>query len=462
VRYRLQRDRAFWLRGALAIAVASLLLLPFMLPYQKVSELYGFKFPADDAWKHAASGVDWIAAERRNKVWRQLGETVPGVQYKLFPGLTPLLLALAALISATVAAPASTRVNEEDENETSTGARHRDVPSRRLIFALDALAVFAGSVALIGAGFAGARRMPFGYEVFGAGVSDGALLALVVAVVARWCVAYPQILRRGEAKNLIESLRSERRGDAFWLGLIWSLAGFLGSFGMYFFLYRILYWSLLPFRSLRIPARAAMLCYVGLALVAAVGASHLARALSRRSAKLKPAVVYAALAVVLLFELHASPLEFTRGAVFPDEVTLRLKRTEMRGGVVELPSSQSELNNHLYMLRAADHERPLVNATSSFISEETWQIFVLTKGPGIDPKLLDLFERIPVSYVVVRHKWIKDERRGDFDLFLAQAEASGRLRLIHTYADGNALYAVARTEPEARPDDAQTPTSPSQ
>ncbi|MFL6227259.1 MAG: hypothetical protein ACJ741_00615 [Pyrinomonadaceae bacterium] len=464
-RYRLQRDRAFWSRGAVAIVAASLLLMPFMLPYQKVTKLYGFKFPDDDAIKHSASAADWLAVERRNRVWSGLGDTLPGVQYKLFPGLTPLLLALAALITATAAAGESRRALEDEEEaraeERRTGERGRDKPPHRLLFALDALAIIAGSVALVGAGYAGAHSTVVGIEVVGAGVSDDALLLLVVALCVRWCVAYPQLLMRGDGANLIETLRATRRPDAFWIGLAWAFAGFLGSFGMKFFLYRELYESLLPFRSLRIPARAAMLCYVGLALLAAVGATHLARALSIRSAKLKPAFVYAALAALLLFELHGSPLEFTRGAVFPDEVTLRLKRTEMRGGVVELPSSQSELNNHLYMLRAADHGRPLVNATSSFISEETWQIFQLTKGPGVDPKLLDLFEQVPVSYVVVRHRWIKDDRRDDFARFLAQAEASGRLRLIHTYPDGNALYAVTRTEPEATPDDAQPPTQSS-
>ena len=36
-------------------------------------------------------------------------------------------------------------------------------------------------------------------------------------------------LKRAEGHNLIASLRSARRSDGFWLGLIWTGAGFLGS-----------------------------------------------------------------------------------------------------------------------------------------------------------------------------------------------------------------------------------------
>jgi hypothetical protein len=318
---------------------------------------------------------------------------------------------------------------------------------------LDALAVAAALLAAVAAAHPEWRGNFLGIKLIGRVVKEDALHLLVAALALRLSLgAYARLRGRRDGAARVAPPRTTRHADAYWLGLVWALAGFVLSLGTNTVLFRLLHDYVLPFRSLRIPARAAMLAYVGLALLAGLGASRLAAALARRYPRLRPAAVYAALAAVLLFELRAAPLEFSRGAAEPDEVTLRLKRTPMRGGVVELPSSQSDLTNHLYMLRAADHQRPLVNATSSFITEETWQIFELTKGPGIDPKLLDLFERIPVSYVVVRRGMIKEERRPDFDSFLSQATAVGRLRLVRTFADGNSLYAVAGTEPAATPE----------
>jgi hypothetical protein len=143
-----------------------------------------------------------------------------------------------------------------------------------------------------------------------------------------------------------------------------------------------------------------------------------------------------------------------RGAVFPDEVTLRLKETPMRGGVVELPAGLGG-ENHLYMLRAADHARPLINATSSFIPAKTYEVVRLTREGPIDTRLLDLLEEFPASYVVVRNGMIAPERRPDYDAFLSRALSANRLVYIRRFGEADDLYAVAKTEPGARSE--QTP-----
>ena len=453
VRYRLHRERAFWLRAFAALAAASLLLLPFLWPYHRVQELYGFKFPADDAYKNAASLVDWIAVERRNKFWEGLGDTLSGVGNKLFPGLLPLLLSLAALLLVKPFARDAATVEEDGAS---------DGTHKRLIFALDALAVCMGVAALVAAGLGGARATLLGIKLVGSTVADQSLSLLVVLLVARGCVAYPRILGRAEGRSLIGTLRSERRTDAFWIGLAWAGAGFLGSFGMKLFPYRVLAELFPPLGSLRMPARAAMIAYVGLALLAGLGASRLAEVIPQRLPRLKPLIVYSALAVALLFELRGAPLEFARGAADPDAVTRRLKETPMRGGVVELPSVEGATFNHLYMLRAADHGRPLVNASSSFISPETYRIYKLTEGPGIPDELVSLLEEIPASYLVVRHNLIKPGRRPEYEAFLARGVAAGRLRFIRRFDQSDDLYAVTKTEPDARAEaDAPPPSSPS-
>jgi hypothetical protein len=125
----------------------------------------------------------------------------------------------------------------------------------------------------------------------------------------------------------------------------------------------------------------------------------------------------------------------------------------MRGGVVELPSLPQPpyYSWHLSMLRAADHGRPIVSGATSFIPPLTFQVHEMTKGPGIAPEFLDLLEKIPASYVIVRRRLVAPERQHEFATFFANGVNTGRLRLVGTYDGTDDLYVVTKTEPEAPP-----------
>jgi hypothetical protein len=446
VRHRLHGDRAFWVRGLLALVVASFLLLPFLWPYYKASKLYGFRRDAAEVTQNSAVLADWLTAPRYNKVWGGMGSgRVDFIKATLFPGLLTPLLALAALLLVGHAGrgvlPSLTDKPGDDDTR------------KRRLYALDALCVVAGCVAIAAAGLSGAPAQTFGVKFFRWVKADDALLFLTIALSARLCVSYPRLLlRRAEGRNLIGSLRSGRRGDAFWLGMIWAGYGFICSFGMSFYLYRLLYHYVLPFQSVRVPCRAAVMAYVGLAVLSGLGAARLAQHVGRWRPAIKPWVVYSIVAGILLFELHAAPLQFVRGAVFADAVTLRLKSTPMRGGVVDLPSLPQPpyYSWHLSMLRSADHGRPVVMAAASFIPPLTVKVHDMTKGPGIPSDFLDLLEDIPASYVVVHRGLIEPAREAEFAGFFAAGVASGRLRFIGSYGDSDDLYAVVKTEPEAR------------
>ena len=101
-RYGIWRDRAFWWRGTTAVGLAGIALLPFLLPYQFVAKLYNFRRSVDEVKDGSARVVHWLAVEGRNRFWRGLGTNAPG-RFKLFPGLLPLLLALAAVLTASSA-----------------------------------------------------------------------------------------------------------------------------------------------------------------------------------------------------------------------------------------------------------------------------------------------------------------------------------------------------------------------
>lgn len=432
-RYQLWRERAFWLRSATAFGVASLALMPFMAPYYIVSKLYGLTRSIEDVKSESAWPIHWLSVESRNTFWRTFGANLhEGWRFKLFPGLLPVLLALASVL---LVKPASRP--PQVTNEFST--------RKRTLRWLDAFILFAfvGSVCAIGF-----ESTPAYYGLFNYVTSERAMAALLVACIARLSVAYPAVLRIGQSSNLIETLRSQRRSDAYWLGLLWVVIGFCYSLGWNFFFYRILYDILPLFKGMRVVTRGAMIAYLGLAILAGLGAKCLGDLIAQRWQRVRLPVVNAVACGLLLFELNAAPLKFMRGDVFPDAVTLRLKETSMRGGIVVLPAGADF--NHRHILRAADHAKPLIVGTSGFITPYEYEIETLTRSGAISTQLLDLLEKVPASYLVVQTHLIAPERRADYQAFLVNAVASGRLVFIERFDERDDLYAVTKTEPDVR------------
>jgi len=432
----LRRERAFWLRSAVALGAASLALLPFLLPYYWVSEMYGLKWQPWEFAHNSPTLMHWVAAEGRTKLYARMGAHVGG-GHRLFPGLLAPLLALAAL-----------RFGRRVED--------RRVSNRRPLWLgalLEVLILVAALVAVLALGYEDVSLRVLGVQLLRTGhETPGLALWLIVALLAaRVGLA---LWGRGREPN---AARGEwRAGEALGVGLIWAAWGFISSLGANVFLNRWLHEHVFLFQSLRIPSRWAMICYVGLSLLAGVGALALAGRLRVPGSGLRGEgrlltrnLVFVLVVAALLFELRAFPLEFDRGEAEPDAVTLRLKETPMRGGLVELPSEVG-VERHRYMLRAADHGRPLVNATASFISPLTFEINRATRDGALRGDFLDLLEDIPASYLVVHHAAVPPDQRAGYEDFLARGVASGRLRFVNRFDGRDDLYAVVKTEPDAR------------
>ena len=440
-RKRLWRDRKFWQRGAMALAAGSLALLPFMMPYFVAAKIYGFKRRVDEVRAHSALPIHWLVSDEHNRLWHALGRDIPDAgKFQMFPGVLVLELSIAELL---LVAPVKLRapINE------------RSVIRRRLIRGIDLFIVVAFGLLLLSIGFAESNT--FGGILFHYLNSDRALALLLVTVIARLCLAYPNFIRRGEGANLIETIRSDRRTDAFWVGITLTVIGFSYSIGWNFFFYRILYDLVPGFKSMRAPMRGALFAYLGLALLAGLGTSRIAELVRHRLPRLKESLVFSIVCGLFLLELNTVPLFFIRGEVYPDSVTLRLKQTNMRGGIAYLPMTLDL--NHQYTLRAADHLKPLITATSSFNPPYFDQIDRLTNSGPIPTEFMDLLEKIPASYLVVENQLTEPERRADFTAFLARSLAAGRLRFINRFDGRNDLYAVTATEPDATSEAALPP-----
>ncbi|MEP6718351.1 MAG: hypothetical protein ABJB21_04370, partial [bacterium] len=344
----------------------------------------------------------------------------------------PLLLALAAVLMP--AAPECEAVTTEEDK------RDRFAKWAMLF---DALAVVAGVIAVMSVGWAFPSWVKF-FELF---TTDRALLVVAFALTARLALSYPRSLKRMTgAANLIEHIRHSRR-EAVWLGAIWAIIGFFLSIGTNSWLFRVLFDLVFIFHSMREPSRGAMIANVGLAVLAGIGTTNLVRTIAGNRPRLA-FVITTIFLIALLFELRVAPLRLERGAVYPDAITLRIKDTPMRGGLVELPTGGPVLP-HLYILRAADHGRPLINATSTFVPPHALEIQHLSAQTPIPPSLMDALEKVPTSYLVIHNLLLEPARRPVYDDFLFSAMSEGRLRFIRRYGEGDDLYAVVKTEPEA-------------
>jgi hypothetical protein len=434
--YGLWRDRKFWLRGAVAAAASIIALLPFVLPYLYVSKAYGFTWSREVVDRGSPGLARWFAVEQRNRLWRGFGNNLPGGP-KMFPGLLPLLLSIAAIVMS----PFQTDARSETNSNSAA--------KPKWVWAVDVAAVIAAALTVMSVGWANTDMYPLLAGFFFVLNTDRALLVLALIVVFRLIVSYPQLLRRiTGAANLVENVKHSRRGEAVWLGVIWTITGVLLSIGTNSWLFRLLFDFVFIFHSMREPSRAAMIAGVGLSVLGGIGAANLVRAIGRGRAR-AALVVAGCIVLALLFELRAAPLRMERGPVYPDAVTLRLKETPMRGGLVELPASGPVLP-HLYVLRAADHGKPLINAISTFVPPHAWEIQQLSNQSPIPSALLDAMEKVPASYLVIHNSLIDPVRRPVFDDFLLAAMSQGRLRFIRRFDQADDLYAVVKTEPQAK------------
>lgn len=443
-RHGAERDRLGGKRAALALGVAGIALLPFFLPYQKAATLYGFKRGASETRELSALPKDWLSMDACNRTWRGVAEWPAPNERHLFPGLLLLLLPLGAVLLSH-AVPS--------DPAPSGPAPPFDPRGRNLLRWLDGISVVAGTLAVFAASPTGIHIRLGGKEVFRATESSRALALFAVALFARCWIAYPKALPFVRGRNLPESLRLLRRPEAILVGGIWAVLGFFGSLGMNFPFHRVLFETVFLFRSVRVPARWAMVAYLGLAVLAGAGAQAMADAWrQRRSGTRAAALVFALAALGLLFEDRAAPLELIRGEADPDEVTLYLAKTPMKGGLVELPAGTENHGNYRAMLRAADHGKPLVTAVSGFSSSIVSRIEEDERKTPIPDELLDFLEKLPTSYILVRDSWLSPETRGPHREWLARGMASGRLLFVRRF-DGrvkNDLYAVVKNEPEAK------------
>jgi hypothetical protein len=177
--------------------------------------------------------------------------------------------------------------------------------------------------------------------------------------------------------------------DRKWLPIAgtWIAIGFFGSLGLHTIFHRFLFTYVPGFRSMRVPARWAVIAYVGLAMLVAIGSAVLAR---------KRTWVHVAVAAAFVVELWSAPVLWY--IAIPDVPPVERWIAENRPrAIVELPITPDL--DYGAMLRSTAHHVPMVNGYSGFFPPEYVRIQNLDSQRS--DALADELRRIGVSHIIV-------------------------------------------------------------
>jgi hypothetical protein len=392
--------------GILAVVVAGVLNLPFLLPYLEVQHDVGLARSLAEAEEWSPNAESFLAAPTHAE--RALLSTVPGLERKimrgasgyLFPGFLTVVLAGLALLRRRAPEPTSLPADGL-------------LPPRSVI-ALDVLLIISGVVFLLIQASGGIRWEIAGMTISArgagrAGVVFALLLAVRLLVFRKKSFAFASHL--GRAGLCLRRFFEARMGVAtgfYLLLVVFSLWAALGPrFGFYAALYR-----LVPgFDFIRVPARLTILTLLGLAVLAGAGFDRIVRVNRPKSRRILGAV----LIMLLAIEFAAFPLDAPPYPLSIPAIEKRLAEHPEKVAIVELPvpdprdAIDSARFHSLYMLYSTTHWHDLVNGYSGFRPPSHDSLFrKLVNFP--DEASLDSLEELGVAFAVMhRDRYGSDE-----------------------------------------------------
>ncbi len=430
------------LAGAgLATIIAAALMLPVLLPYKQVSEMYGMVRDRNAALWGSATWTDWLSASGRNRAYGDIADpgNVHGERV-LFPGLMLLFLTGSALLM--------------DRRKLPVNLDARPVP-RWLPHLLDAFIIVMAAGTYLGMA-TGPERFKwglFGHTIVSIPSSDLPAVLMVVLIVTRLTIQLPRGLSAEGLQSLRTAAARSRIPIELWVMLLWIVLGVLGSLGLHAFVHTFLYDRVLMFRSMRVPARWATDAYVGLAGASACGA---AAWIDSRRTKIGRLGVGALLIVLAIHDV-VPIIRWEHAVDVADPAYVWMRDTKFSGGTLEFPVEEG-IAQFLYQFGATIHHRPLMNGTSGFEPPLHAKIWELAQKKVIPDGLLPLLARNDCHFLLVHDDWL----RGATDpthTWLVKEMAAGRIGFIRRFdhrGGGDYLFAVTQNVPawrELRPPD---------
>jgi hypothetical protein len=399
--------RKFWTMLGAAFVIGGIVLLPFLLPYRIVSKELGAVRSEADAISGSAPLQAWLAATPRNILYGDLGPPeLHRHEFQLFPGLVAIFLVCAAFAFT---APRHSPHHERGPRGASW---------------LDVLIVLLGILTYVGAATTRTEVAIGPLRIFSLDSAEVPATLLIIVLVIR----FRETLRDAAARS--------RFDPAVWTMAVAIVIGFLGSLGMSTFFHAFLFRRVGPFQAIRAPVRWAVIAYLGLAVLAAVGAWAL---LSRQRGARRTAVAMMLLAIAALDLWPRTRWEHAIPTIAP--VYRWLAETRI-APLAELPAS-GDGAPFTYLLGSTAHHLPQFNGVEVAGTTEFKRIRSKTDAKEYDDELLKLFERNGARLLVIHAHAMPDEG----PRWLAQHLADHRLEFVRSFdhgIGGDFVFAVTR------------------
>ena len=421
-------SKAFLVAAAAAVAV-----LPFYLPYARANRMYGMRRYAGEAAAFSGRPADFLSAGVKNKFWGPVTRRWSRAEGDFFPGVAPLVLAALALARA--------GTGRSLRRDRPPQPLHPPLPPPRLprprlpsrVYARRFLDV---AILVLLAAWIAARAHP--QLVIGAvKLRDPTrvLLFLLGTVALRLIVAFPRALREASLGDFVRRLREP-------LAALFALIALLGvvlALGMNTPVYRFLFESAaVPFRSLRVPARAIVLFHVGLAVLAAWGLSRVTRSMPAT----RRALFVSAFLLVTCLEYRIVPTHVWPVDANPPAVYRWLAGTDLPGGVLEWPTGSGF--DPEYEFRSTAHWKPLVNGASGFRPQAHAELFALLSGTEVPGEFWERLAGFRASLLVLHAHGDPDPLVAHFRRAAQSGVESGRLEPIRRFPHGSGSDYVFR------------------
>lgn len=185
-------------------------------------------------------------------------------------------------------------------------------------------------------------------------------------------------------------LIARKQAATFALALLWIVIGFLGSLGLNFELHSFLFGAVPGFRAIRVPARWAVIAYIGLSMLIAL----VTAALERRWR-----TVAAFVPIAFVVTLWVAPIRWYLADPRPAEVYTWLAKQKVKG-IAELPID-SYGSDYRYMLSATAHRQPMINGVSGFAPPLRNELSRLWREQPISDAFLDALQQAQVDTVII-------------------------------------------------------------
>jgi hypothetical protein len=346
-----------------------------------VSEIYGARRGDSEILFYSARPIDFLTAGVRNKLYAPLTQKWGKAEGDLFPGLTPVALAALAIFLRP----------RKGETAPAPAAGHEIPPwRRRLASALDVLMLIGAALVLLALIRPNLESLPRNLR------DPGRVLVVLTSLgVLRLLAAFP---RRARRRDLGEFLRRLPSGSRAGLFAVVAGAGALFALGFHTPYYRFLVRNAASlFRSIRAPSRAIVLFHLGLAVLAALGLALLRQRIRTGRGK---GLATAGFLLAIGFEYRAFPLDLIYPIdPHPAPVYRWLRRAAIGGAVVEWPLGNIQ-NDSDYLLRAAFHEKPLVNGQSGFFPPHFVELQGMLRENPIRDEIWSRLDAAGVSVLV--------------------------------------------------------------